>query len=129
MTSAWKERLALIRERLAHGPAALIFATFCATTATASFMANDFHELSPSVLIGNPLTLLIIKIFAVPGALLGTLLYPLGLDGFVWHYVGLGIGFVLWAARLIGSLPGATIHLAAFAPWAIAFLTFAMLRR
>lgn len=47
MASAWKERLALIRERLAHGPAALIFAIFCATTATASFMANDFHELSP----------------------------------------------------------------------------------
>ena len=28
---------------------------FCATSATASFMANDFHELSPYVLIGNPL--------------------------------------------------------------------------
>ncbi len=127
IASAWKERLALIREQLGHGPAALIFATFCATTATASFMAYDFHELSPYVLIGNPLTLLIIEVFAVPGALLGTLLYPLGLDGFVWHYVGLGISFVLWAARLIGSLPGATLHVTAFAPWAIVFLTFAVL--
>jgi competence protein ComEC len=127
ITAAWKERLALVGEKLAHGPAALIFATFCATTATASFMANDFHELSPYVLIGNPLTLLIIEVFAVPGALIGTLLYPLGLDGFVWHYVGLGIGFVLWAARLLSSLPGATLHLTAFAPWALAFLTLAVL--
>ncbi len=127
ITSIWKERLAQIRERLAHGPAALIFATFCATTATASFMAFNFHELSPYVLIGNPLTLAIIEIFAVPGALIGTLLYPLGLDGFVWHYVGAGISFILWAARLIGGMPGATIHVTAFAPWAIVFLTMAVL--
>jgi competence protein ComEC len=127
ITSAWKEHVAVLREKLAHGPAALIFATFCATSATASFMAYDFHEFSPYVLIGNPLTLLIIEIFAVPGALIGTLLYPLGLDGFVWHYVGAGIGFILWAARLIGSMPGATLHLSAFASWAIVFLTLAVL--
>ena len=52
----------------------------CATSATASFMAYHFHDLSPYVLIGNPLTLTIIEFFAVPGALLGTALYPLGLD-------------------------------------------------
>ncbi len=127
IASPAKERLAIIREKLGHGPLALLFATFCATSATASFMAYDFHELSPYVLIGNPLTLTIIEIFAVPGALIGTLLYPLGLDRFVWHYVGAGIRFVLWAARLIGSLPGATIHLNAFAPWAILVLAFAVL--
>ena len=45
---------------------------------------------------------------AVPGALIGAFLYPLGLDGWVWSYLGLGIDFILWAARWIGSLPGAT---------------------
>ena len=40
-------------------------------------MAYDFHELSPYVLIGNPLTLAMIEFFAVPAALLGALLYPL----------------------------------------------------
>jgi hypothetical protein len=30
------------------------------------------------------MTLTIIEIFAVPGALAGALLYPLGLDAFVW---------------------------------------------
>jgi competence protein ComEC len=63
----------------------------------------------------------------VPGALLGTLLYPLGLDAFVWRYIGLGIDGILWAARMIGSWPGSTLHLPAFAPWAIVFLTFAVL--
>jgi competence protein ComEC len=112
---------------LARGPLGLLFATFCATSATASFMAYNFHELSPYVLIGNPLTLTVIEIFAVPGALLGTLLYPLGLDAFVWRYVGLGIDGVMWAARTIGSWPGSTIHLPAFAPWAIVFLSLAVL--
>lgn len=116
-----------VKEKLGHSPAALLFATFCATSATASFMAYDFHELSPYVLIGNPLTLTVIELFAVPGALLGTFLYPLGLDAFVWHYVGAGINFILWAARGIGSLPGSSIHLGAFAPWSLVFLTLALL--
>ncbi|MGP0058017.1 MAG: ComEC/Rec2 family competence protein [Beijerinckiaceae bacterium] len=115
------------QEKLGHHPAALLFATFCATSATGSFMAYDFHELSPYVLIGNPLTLTIIELFAVPGALLGTFLYPLGLDAFVWRYVGAGINFILWAARGIGSMPGSSIHLGAFAPWSLVFLTLAVL--
>jgi competence protein ComEC len=123
----WKRRIGTFKEKLRHGPGALLFATFCATTATASFMAYNFHELSPYVLIGNPLTLAIIEIFAVPGALLGAVLYPLGIDAWVWHYVGLGIDFILWAARIIGAAPGATIHLPAFAPWSLVFLSLAVL--
>jgi competence protein ComEC len=105
----------------------LLLATLCATTATASFMAYDFHELSPYVLLGNPLTLTIIEFFAVPGALIGALLYPLGLDGPVWHYVGAGIELIFWAARQIAAAPGATLAVRAFAPWAIIFLTLAVL--
>ena len=67
-----------------HGLFGALVATFCATSATASFMAYDFHEVSPYVLIGNPLTLAMIEFFAVPAALLGSLLYPFGLDGWVW---------------------------------------------
>ena len=87
------------------GPAAALFATFFATLATASFMANDFHELSPYVLIGNPLTLAIIEFFAVPCALVGAALYPLGLDGPLWMYLGFGIELVLEIAHLIARRP------------------------
>ncbi len=128
---AGRTRAAFLGERLKpflkRGLPGLFFATCCATAATASFMAYNFHELSPYVLIGNPLTLTVIEFFAVPGALLGSLLYPLGLDAFVWRYIGLGIDGILWAARMIGSWPGATLHLPAFAPWAIVFLTLAVL--
>jgi competence protein ComEC len=120
-------RTIVLRGIFGHGPPALLFATFCATTATASFMASDFHEINPYVLIGNPLTLTLIEFFAVPCALFGALLYPLGLDAFVWHYLGFGIRFVLWVARWIGTLPGSTMHLNLFASWAIVFLTFAVL--
>lgn len=111
----------------AEGGRTLFVSTCCATMATASFMAANFHDLSPYVLIGNPLTLAVIEFFAVPGALIGALLYPLGLDSLVWTYVGAGIRLVLWAARLIGSAPGATVHVHDFAPWALPFLTLAVL--
>ncbi len=90
-------------------------------------MAYHFHDLSPYVLIGNPLTLTIIECFAVPGALLGTALYPLGLDAPVWLYVGLGIKFILWVARFIAAAPGSTLHVRAFAPYALPFLSLAVM--
>jgi competence protein ComEC len=108
-------------------PLRILFAAFCATCATASFMAYHFHDLSPYVLIGNPLTLAIIECFAVPGALLGTALYPLGLDAPVWHYVGFGITFILWVARFIAAAPGSTVHVRAFAPSALFFLSLAVM--
>ena len=121
------DRLLGLIDRLRRGPGRVLFATLCATAATASFMAYNFHALSPYVLIGNPLTLTLIEFFAVPGALLGAALYPLGLDAWVWHIMGLGISFVLWVARLIALAPGATLHVDEFAPWAIVFLALAVL--
>ena len=59
------------------------------------------------MLIGNPLTLAIIEFFAVPCALLGAALYPLGLDAFVWRYLGLGIDLITYLAKLIAAAPGA----------------------
>ncbi|MFY9655032.1 MAG: ComEC/Rec2 family competence protein [Methylocystis sp.] len=109
------------------GPAAALLATFFATLATASFMANDFHELSPYVMIGNPLTLAIIEFFAVPCALLGAAFYPLGLDGALWMYLGFGIELVLKIAHLIAAAPGAGLPVRSFAPSAIFFLTLALL--
>src|SRR5271167_3792656 len=112
---------------LFHKPLGLLIATACATGATASFMAYHFHDLSPYVLIGNPLTLTVIEFFAVPGALIGAALYPLGLDAPVWLYVGAGIKFILWAARFIAEAPGSTLHLRAFAPYALPFLALGVM--
>jgi competence protein ComEC len=112
---------------LVDKPVGLLVATLCASCATASFMAYHFHDLSPYVLIGNPLTLTIIEFFAVPGALVGTALYPLGLDAPVWHYVGAGIRFILWVARFIADAPGSMLHVRAFAPYALPFLSLAVM--
>ena len=122
-----RDMLLRIIDKIRDGPIRLLFATACATGATASFMAYDFHELSPYVLIGNPLTFIVIELFAVPCALVGALLYPLGLDALVWRYLGAGITFILWAASWIAAAPGAEIHLVAFAPWALVFLALAFL--
>ncbi len=119
----WRGRVGRAGQGVLH----LLGATVFATLATAPFMAAEFHELSPYVFVGNPLTLAMIEFFAVPGALLGTLLYPLGLDAPVWHWVGWGIRAVLWVARILGSAPMSTLHLPAFAPWALPCLALALL--
>ena len=119
-------RRGVIGLHLVDKPLGIVVATLCATSATASFMAYHFHDLSPYVLIGNPLTLTVIEFFAVPGALIGAALYPLGLDAPVWLYVGAGIKFILWIARFIAEAPGATLHLRAFAPYALPFLSLAV---
>ena len=79
------------------------------------------------MLIGNPLTLAIIEFFVVPCALLGAALYPLGLDGPLWMYLGFGIELVLKIAHLIAAAPGAGLPVRSFAPSAIFFLTLALL--
>ena len=117
----------VVGERLADGPLAALVATACATTATAAFMANDFHELSPYVLIGNPLTLAAIEFFAVPCALLGALLFPLGLDGPVWRWLGMGIDLVTRVAGVIAEAPGASLTVKSFPPAAMAALVLAVL--
>ena len=113
--------------RVGSGALHLLGSTVCATAATASFMAAEFHELSPYVFVGNPLTLAMIEFFAVPGALLGTVLYPLGLDAPVWHWVGWGIRIVMAAARVLGEAPMSTLPLPDFAPWALPCLALALL--
>ena len=119
----WRGRLGRAGQGMLH----LLGATVFATLATASFMASEFHELSPYVFVGNPLTLAMIEFFAVPGALLGTALYPLGLDAPVWHWVGWGIGAVMWVAKILGGAPMSTVHLPSFAPWALPCLALALL--
>ncbi len=119
----WRGRVGRAGQGVLH----LLTATLFATLATASFMAAEFHELSPYVFVGNPLTLAMIEFFAVPGALLGTALYLLGLDAFVWHWVGWGIELVLAVARVLGAAPMSTVHLPAFAGWALPCFALALL--
>ena len=89
-------------------------------------MAYHFHDLSPYVLIGNPLTLTIIEVFAVPGALLGSALCRWAGQS-VWIYVGAGIKLILWVARIIAQAPASTVRLRAFAPYALPFLALAVM--
>jgi competence protein ComEC len=63
----------------------------------------------------------------VPAALLGSFLYPFGLDGFIWHYLSFGINLVLWIGGAIARWPYATIYVPAFAPWSLIPLALAVL--
>lgn len=69
----------------------------------------------------------IIEFFAVPCAIVGAALYPLGLDRLILHYLGLGIDLVTYLAGLIASAPCASLHGKNFAPGSLIFLALALL--
>ena len=118
--------LAPIRN-LRHGPAALACRDLLRTKATASFMAYNFHELSPYVLIGNPLDSDDHRDLRRAGraarhvalsARARCLRLALCRRRHRHRHVG-GAADRRW--------PGSTMHLHAFAPWAIVFLALAVL--
>jgi competence protein ComEC len=73
------------------------------------------------------LTPAIIEFFAVPCAIVGPALYPLGLDRLILNYLGLGIDLVTYLAGLMASAPGASLHVKNFAPGSLIFLALALL--
>ncbi len=104
-----------------------LFATsVLATIATAPFGAYHFQTYNPFGLIGNMLALPFVSLGVMPAAVIGALLYPLGLDAVAWWLMGLATWPVLEASRLVADLAGSTQVLPAFGPWAVATLAAAL---
>jgi competence protein ComEC len=81
---------------------AAIFATsLFAGTATAPYSAYHFHRVALLGFVANLLTMPIFSFWIMPLALIGGLLMPLGLDGWIFHLMGAGISLVLEIARMV----------------------------
>jgi competence protein ComEC len=63
----------------------------------------------------------------MPGAVLGTLAYPFGLDRPVWWLVGYGVQAVLALSEWVAGLGGSTVTIPAFGTGALALLVLALL--
>lgn len=85
----------------------ILATTILASLATAPFSAYHFHRLNPYGLIGNALAIPLVSLVVMPCAVIGTLLVPFGLDGFVWLVMGEGMRGVLFVANKVASLEGA----------------------
>lgn len=94
--------------------AGLVLTTVVATLATAPFSAFHFQRLNPFGLIGNSLALPFVSFIVMPAAVAGVLLYPFGLDSFIWWLMGQGTQPVLSVSRTIQAWSGSVTSVPAF---------------
>ncbi|PZO79425.1 MAG: competence protein [Mesorhizobium amorphae] len=81
--------------------AALAATSLIAGFATLVFGAYHFGRVAPYGLFANLAAMPFVSVFVMPFCVLGTLLMPLGLDGFCWRIVGWGLTAVLRIADFL----------------------------
>lgn len=101
--------------------------TAVATMATAPFSAYHFQTLNPFGLLGNALALPLMSVVVMPAAVLGTLLYPFGLDAPIWWVMGRAVAAVLGSAEWVSSLEGSVVLVTAFGAGTLALFVLALL--
>jgi len=92
--------------------AAIAFTTLVASAATAPFAAYHFHRVAPFGLIGNLAAMPAVGLLVMPAGLVSVIAMPFGLEPVSLYAMGLGIDWVLYAARWVAALPGAETHIA-----------------
>lgn len=95
--------------------------------ATSIYAAFHFHRLAPYGVLANVLSMPLIGLVIMPGALLGVLLIPFGFDAIGWTMMGYGIEGMIRIANFVTSLGGAEGRIAAFGPGALLTGTLALL--
>ena len=76
---------------------------------------------------GNALTLPLVSMVVMPAAVVGVLAYPFGLDGPIWHLMGVAVDGVLRVSAWVSALSGSTVVVPAFGAGALGFLAVAIL--
>jgi competence protein ComEC len=107
--------------------AGLIATTLIATLATAPFSSYHFQRFNPYGIIGNALALPFVSMIVMPAAVLGVLLRPFGLDGFVWSIMGYGTHAVVSVAQAVAAWPGSVRGHAAFDLGALFLIAFGLI--
>jgi competence protein ComEC len=95
--------------------------------ATAIYAAFHFHRLAPYGVLANVLSMPLIGLVIMPGALFGVLLIPFGFDFIGWTMMGYGIEGMIRVANFVSSLSGAEGRIAAFSAGALLLGTLSLL--
>lgn len=113
------EAIGRLRGRLPRPPRwtvpvlGLAFSSSVAGLATSPFAAAYFGRTSAYGLVANMLTLPVMGMVEMPGAVIAGLLAPLGLEGPVLWVVGQGARWILTVAAHVAALPGAVVPVVA----------------
>lgn len=102
-------------------------ASLVAGIATAAYGAFHFHRVAPYSIVANLLTMPLISLVIMPGALLAVFLLPFGYDVYGWKIMGWGIDGMLTVAQWVAALPGADGRFAAFGAGTLLIVTAGIL--
>jgi competence protein ComEC len=107
--------------------AAIAFTTLVASAATAPFAAYHFHRVAPFGLLGNLMAMPAVGLLVMPAGLMSVIAMPFGLEPVPLYAMGLGIDWVLAAARAVAALPGAETHIAQMSELGLILMVFGVL--
>ncbi len=86
---------------------ALVLTSSVAGAATAPISAFYFNQLSQYGLFANLLSVPVMGLLVMPGAVIAALLIPFGLEGIALAVMGIGIDWIISVARFVAGLEGA----------------------
>lgn len=107
--------------------AAIALTTIVASAATAPFAAYHFHRVAPYSLVGNLAAMPAVGLMVMPAGLVSVIAMPFGLEPVPLFAMGLGIDWVLAAARAVAALPGAETHIARVSAAGLIVMVFGVL--
>jgi competence protein ComEC len=101
--------------------------SFIAGIATAIYAAFHFHRFAPYRVLANVVSMPLIGLVIMPGALIGVLLLPFGFDFVGWTMMGYGIEGMIAIANFVSAIDGAEGRIASFGGAALLIGTLALL--
>jgi competence protein ComEC len=104
-----------------------LLVSLLAGTATIPYAAYHFHRVAPYGVISNLVAMPIVSAWVMPWGIAGVLGLPLGLDGFCWQMMGLGIDWMVAVSIWVTGLPGAFGRMAAFGTGPLLLCTLGLL--
>lgn len=103
---------------------ALVISSAVAGAATAPIAAVHFNQIAQFGLLANLLTVPVMGTVVIPAAVVGALLFPLGLSQIALEVMRQAILWILGVAQWVAGLDGATSHVATPGPWVLPLIAF-----
>lgn len=105
----------------------LFVSSAVAGAATAPVAAAHFNTLAQYGLVANLLSVPLMGLVVIPGAVLALLLVPFGLETLGLFAMGLALDWILQVAHVVSSWPRAVGHVPQPGPWCLPVLSLGLL--
>ncbi|PTX55917.1 competence protein ComEC [Litoreibacter ponti] len=109
--------------RWARGTASLVLSSFIAGLATAPIAAAHFNQIAQYGLLANVLSVPVMGLVVMPGALVAGLLSAVGLEWIGLEVMRLGLAWILGVAHFVAGLGGSTSAVVAPGPMVLPLVT------